>query len=436
MSVPEPKVRDQRDPRRIQDRYREIRAFTRWLCEPLQPEDCVIQSMPDASPIRWHLAHTTWFFETFVLQPLVPGYDTFRPEFNYLFNSYYNSVGQQFPRAMRGLISRPTVAEIWQYRDHVDRHLERELARMDDSQPLADWVSVVELGLQHEQQHQELMLTDLKHLFSCNPLWPEYRPPVTRAADGCGEASGALSMTTHPRQIVDIGVDRHQQQFAFDNESPRHEQLVPAYRLGDRLVTNDEYLEFMQDGGYETPTLWLSLGWHTVQQERWCAPLYWVERDGEWFEFTLHGLRPLDGRSPVCHVSLFEADAFARWRGQRLPTEFEWEQAAAHVPIAGHFVESLDLHPRSVGSAAGQPSAQLFGDVWEWTNSAYLPYPGYRADAGALGEYNGKFMCNQFVLRGGSCATSESHIRTTYRNFFPPEARWQFTGIRLADAAN
>jgi ergothioneine biosynthesis protein EgtB len=442
---------------RLAERFRAVRQLTATLCEPLQPEDCVIQSMTEVSPIRWHLAHTTWFFETFILQAHVPGYRAFDANFNYLFNSYYNSVGKQFPRTQRGNVSRPTVSEIWQYRHHVDAQVLMALEHAEDGDT-PGWLSILELGLQHEQQHQELMLTDIKHVFSCNPLYPVYRPwhPET---DPPSEAVPALEYREFDRQIVSVG--HAGDGFAFDNELPRHEVLLHPYRIGNRLVTNEEYLEFIRDNGYARPTLWLSLGWDAVQTEQWQAPLHWIRRDDVWYEFTLHGLRPLEPHAPVCHVSFFEADAFARWGGKRLPTEFEWEHAAREhaarehaareQAVAGNFVETGKLHPVTVraelrdardfrdartldASRDGVVLKQMFGDVWEWTSSPYLGYPGYRPAAGALGEYNGKFMCNQFVLRGGSCATSLSHFRVTYRNFFPPAARWQFFGIRLAES--
>ena len=440
----------------LQERYRQVRDFTRSICQPLQTEDYVIQTMPDVSPTRWHLAHTTWFFETFLLKPHVSGYQPFHAAFEYLFNSYYNAVGQQYPRAQRGLLSRPTVSEIWQYRDHVDHEVETVLAgkMLDSNSRLAE---VVELGLQHEQQHQELMLTDIKHVLSCNPLRPCY-----------GESGLDPALPTariwqdFPGGEFTFGFrgDR----FHFDNEGPAFRQILPNFQLQNRLVTNAEYLEFVRDGGYSRPELWLSMGWATVQEQAWSAPLYWVRQGKEWLQFTLHGLRELDLHEPVSHVSYFEADAMARWSDARLPTELEWEHAAAPLPVTGNFADtcrrfhpaspspndgstpvdktahadaarhvhssSIDLHARR--SAKEGPLHQVFGDLWEWTSSPYTAYPGYQPVPGALGEYNGKFMCNQFVLRGGSCGTPQSHIRPTYRNFFPPDARWQFTGIRLA----
>lgn len=407
-------------------RYRDVRQRTSTLCEPLSPEDCAIQSMPDASPTRWHLAHTTWFFETFVLKPAIADYQSVCPEYDYLFNSYYNQVGQQFPRSQRGLLSRPSLADVVEYRAAVDQQMDQLLAT--DGQDNANRLEVIELGLHHEQQHQELMLTDLKHMFSCNPLWPAYlsdRPPQS-------SSEVPLDWVTGTEGVRSIGHDGTG--FAYDNESPQHEALLQPHELTSRLITNGEYLEFIAENGYSRPEWWLSLGWATVQQNTWNAPLYWRQIDGQWCEFTLAGLRPLRMSEPVCHVSYFEADAYARWRGVRLPTEFEWELAAtaSNVAATGNFVESQQYHPAPAECTDTTIPQQMFGDVWEWTASPYTPYPGYAPPAGAIGEYNGKFMCNQYVLRGGSCATSQSHIRATYRNFFPPEARWQFTGIRLA----
>jgi ergothioneine biosynthesis protein EgtB len=376
------------------------------------------------------LAHTTWFFETFVLARAIPHYRPVNDAYEYLFNSYYNTVGAQFPRPQRGLLSRPTMGEVWEYREEIDRRIEQLLERAEYvSRELQD---VIELGLNHEQQHQELMHTDLKHLFSCNPLCPAYRDQDLQAT---GDAA-PLTWVCFGEGIYSIGHDGGS--FAFDNESPRHRVFLERFALASRPITNAEFREFIDGGGYRRPGLWLSLGWQTVQAEAWQAPLYWRrERGGQWREFTLSGLCPLDPHAPVCHLSYFEADAYARWRGARLPTEAEWEAAAQSVRnsgdrIDGNFAESGRLHPAPGGRAGESGLSQLFGDVWEWTSSSYAPYPGYRPAAGALGEYNGKFMCNQYVLRGGSCVTPRSHVRVTYRNFFPPEARWQFTGVRLA----
>jgi ergothioneine biosynthesis protein EgtB len=407
----------------LAERYREVRRATERLCAPLEIEDYVVQSMPDASPIRWHLAHTTWFFEKLVLEPARPGYRPVDSRFEYLFNSYYNALGAQFPRPQRGLLSRPTVAQVIEYRRQVDERM-LELLAEGGPAPVAA-ADVITLGLHHEQQHQELMITDLKHMLSCNPLFPAYLPPAPRA-----EATAPpLGWVERPEGLFEIGHTR--EGFAYDNEGPRHRVFVEAFALADRLVTCGEYLEFVRDGGYRDPAPWLSDGWALVEREGWRAPLYWLELDGEWQVFTLGGLRAVDPAEPVCHVSFYEADAYARWAGARLPTEAEWELVARDREIAGNFVESGRFHPAPCGAEA-PTSMQLFGDVWEWTQSPYTPYPGYRPPAGALGEYNSKFMSSQMVLRGGSCATPRSHIRATYRNFFQPSKRWQLTGIRLA----
>jgi len=405
-------------------RFGAVRAQTERLAAPLSPEDATVQSMPDASPVKWHLAHTSWFFETFLLEPL-PGHRPFEPAYRVLFNSYYHSVGDQYARPERGMITRPGLAEVLAYRAHVDAACHALLARgaLTPAQS-----AVLELGLQHEQQHQELILTDVKHLLAKNPLAPVYRP---RPQGERPAPATALTWHAVPPGLREIG--HAGPGFAFDNEGPRHRVFVHGFALASRLVTNREYLAFMEDRGYERPELWLSDGWAAVCANGWRAPLYWRERDGAWSEFTLAGLLALAPDEPVAHVSAYEADAYARWAGARLPTEAEWEVAAADAEPAGNFVESGRLQP---SPAAGARPAQLFGDVWEWTASAYAPYPGYRPPPGALGEYNGKFMANQLVLRGGSCATPVSHVRASYRNFFHPDARWQWSGIRLArDAA-
>jgi ergothioneine biosynthesis protein EgtB len=405
--------------------YREVRRATEALCAPLEVEDYVLQSMPDASPAKWHLAHTAWFFETFVLAPHRPGYRPFHPQFAMLFNSYYNAVGPRWPRSQRGLLSRPTVAEVYRYRAHVDEQMAAlfEPASADLPRRVAD---VIVLGLNHEQQHQELLLTDLKHALAANPLRPAYReaaPP--------GGKPPALEWQTFPAGVVWVGHDGDG--FAFDNESPRHREFLEGFRLASRPVTNGEFLAFLADGGYERPELWLSDGWAARQAHGWAAPLYWERERGGWTALTLAGPRSIDPDEPVCHVSYYEADAFARWAGARLPTEAEWETAAATAPVAGHFAEAGHYHPAVAAAAEDRgPIYQLYGDVWQWTASPYVAYPGYAPPPGALGEYNGKFMCNQIVLRGASCATPRGHARRTYRNFFPPEARWQFTGVRLA----
>jgi len=410
----------------LAERYRAVRAATERLAAPLSPEDCAAQSMPDASPVKWHLAHTTWFFETFVLAEARPELPPFDPAYRVLFNSYYQAVGPQHPRPRRGLLTRPSLAEVRAYRAHVDRALLDWLAA---GAPAPELAARVELGLHHEQQHQELILTDVKHLLAQNPLRPAYRADLRAPA----RSHGAAPLVWHrfAGGVREIGAEGSG--FRFDNEEPRHRQLVPAFELASRPVTNAEYAAFVDAGGYRRPEWWLSDGWTAVQEHGWQAPLYW-EREGDgWSVFTLAGPRPLDHDAPVCHVSFYEADAYARWAGARLPTEAEWETAAAGVPPRGHFAAGDWLGPAPLGRDEGREApARLFGDVWEWTASPYVAYPGYRPAAGALGEYNGKFMCNQMVLRGGSCASPPGHLRASYRNFFPPAARWQWSGIRLA----
>ena len=412
-------------PETLLERFQTVRGLSQTLCDPLQPEDFVVQSMPDVSPTRWHLAHVTWFFETFVLKPNVADYRSIDDRYEYLFNSYYNAVGEQFPRPRRGLLTRPTVAEIFAYRESVDDHVARLLA--SPPADAEDLLKLVELGLHHEQQHQELMLMDLKHVFSCNPLYPAYRE--RRRGDGPAVAP-PVDWIDGGGGLFEAGFDGDG--FCFDNERPRHKSYIDPFQLASRLVTNGELLEFVENGGYQNPAPWLADGWATVQQEGWRAPLYWIERDGSWFEFTLSGLVPLDLHAPVCHVSYYEADAYASWRGLRLPSEQEWELVGGNFDACdGNYVESGHLHPQRVGSQSSG-KLQLFGDCWEWTQSSYAPYPGFRKAGGAVGEYNGKFMCNQMVMRGGACVTSRTHMRGTYRNFFYPQMRWQFGGIRLA----
>jgi ergothioneine biosynthesis protein EgtB len=423
---------------RLLARFHQIRDFTNSLCAGLEPEDYIVQSMPDVSPTKWHLSHTTWFFETFILKKFSPGYRPEIPQYAYLFNSYYNAAGDMHRRDLRGLISRPTVKEAGRYRASIDSHIDNLLSGADEK--LLDEIEpILVLGIHHEQQHQELLVTDIKHVFAQNPLYPVFRESRARAPGAPkiptdGSAIRPYQFIDFDEQIVDIGHDGRG--FAYDNEGPRHRALVPAFSLASRPVTNGEYMVFIEDKGYTRPEFWLSLGWMTVNDSAsggWQAPLYWTKRDRAWWNFTLSGFRPVDESEPVTHVSYFEADAYANWAGARLPTEFEWERAALDCPVEGNFVEDEHFHPRAL-SVPGNDRClhQMFGNVWEWTRSAYSPYPGYRAVPGALGEYNGKFMCNQYVLRGGSCATSRSHIRRTYRNFFQPEKRWQFTGIRLA----
>jgi ergothioneine biosynthesis protein EgtB len=405
------------------ERFHSVRAATEGLAAPLSAEDCALQSMPDASPVKWHLGHTTWFFETMVLEKSEPDFRPMRPEYRFLFNSYYVAVGPRHPRAQRGMLSRPSLQEVRGYRRNVDERMARLIER--GVAPEVD--ALIELGLQHEQQHQELIVTDVKHLLSLNPLNPAYRPAPGQA-DG-GRAAPALSWHRYEAGTREIG--HRGAGFCFDNETPRHRVLVGAYELASRPVTNAEYLAFMADGGYARPELWLADGWDTRGAHGWESPGYWANADGTWRVFTLDGVLPVHPEEPVCHVSYYEADAYARWAGARLPSEAEWEAAAASVPVVGNFVESGRLHPAVAPDAHERP-AQLFGDVWEWTQSPYGGYPGFRPAAGAVGEYNGKFMANQLVLRGGSCATPADHVRATYRNFFYPHHRWQFMGLRLA----
>ena len=410
------------------DHYAKTRTFTESLCSTLVAEDYCIQSMSDVSPTKWHLAHTSWFFETFILKPHLENYTPYHPRYAFLFNSYYVQAGERHCRAQRGLLSRPTVENVYQYRSYVDEHMNALLMNVDD-ELYAVLAPLVEIGIHHEQQHQELLVTDIKHVFSINPLYPVYEAYKAGVVTPV-QASQWLSYSGGLSEVGHNGGD-----FGYDNEYPRHRVYIEPFKLASRLVTNREYIEFMEDGGYERPELWLSAGWATVQDEGWTAPLYWERNNEEWHSFTLSGLRPVDLDEPVCHVSLFEADAFARWSGSRLPTEQEWERAAENVSLNGNYVEAGFYRPvrpqEPLATEADQP-LQLYGDVWQWTQSQYTSYPGYQPAEGALGEYNGKFMCNQFVLRGASCATSRTHARLTYRNFFPPDARWQFTGIRLA----
>jgi ergothioneine biosynthesis protein EgtB len=410
----------------LMKQYQAVRQFSRAICETLVAEDYVIQTMPEASPTKWHLAHTSWFFETFVAKPRLPNYRSLHPQYAFLFNSYYNAAGKMHARPQRGLISRPTVADTYAYRKYVDEMVEKLLETADEKQ-LEDLAPLIILGLNHEQQHQELMLTDIKHVFWMNPLRPAFRQDKISA----GVPAEGLGWRSFKEGIYSIGHDGTG--FSFDNEGPRHQVFLRPFSLASRLVTNREYLCFMEQGGYKRPELWLSLGWNTVNERGWNAPFYWEQRDGKWWMMTLSGMREVRWDEPVCHVSYFEADAYARWAGARLPSEAEWEVAAEDVPIEGNFAEGGYFHPAPVRDDSPANSLQqMFGDVWQWTQSSYSPYPGYAPVAGALGEYNGKFMCNQYVLRGASCATPKSHARRTYRNFFPPDARWQFMGIRLA----
>jgi ergothioneine biosynthesis protein EgtB len=406
--------------------FTRVRAASEKLAERLSPEDQTIQSMPDVSPTKWHLAHTSWFFETFLLSPGVPGYCVFDPDYAFLFNSYYEAVGARHPRARRGLLSRPSCDDVMRYRRHVTDCMNRFLAAAgDDLSP--DTAALVRLGIAHEEQHQELILMDIKHVLSVNPLQPAYKPPVPVPRSGPQPPVAWFSFAGGVHEVGHAGPG-----FAFDNEGPRHRAWLEPFRLASRAVTCGEYLAFIEDGGYRRPEFWLSDGWAAVAAHGWGGPLYWAPQDDRWQIFTLSGPRALDPAEPVCHVSFYEADAYARWTGKRLPREEEWELAAGAVPLAGNLADRGAFHPQAAATPARSP-AQMIGDVWEWTSSAYRPYPRFRPAAGAIGEYNGKFMANQMVLRGGSAVTPAGHVRITYRNFFYPDARWAFSGIRLAE---
>ncbi|MEZ5993004.1 MAG: ergothioneine biosynthesis protein EgtB [Planctomycetota bacterium] len=405
-------------------RYSAVRASTEKLCAPLQTEDYVVQPMTDVSPPRWHIAHVTWFFEQFVLGKFVPNYEPFHPQYGFLFNSYYNLVGERTERPKRGFLTRPTVKEIYAFRHEIDVRMRALLETCDDS-TLAELLPILEVGLNHEQQHQELLVTDIKFILFQIPLYPGYLPSEEFSASRATQSGEWFS---YEGGVVEIGHEGDG--FAFDNELPRHEQLLRPFRLADDLVSNGQYLEFIEDGGYTRPEFWLSDGWDLANLQRWQAPLYWLQQNDVWRTHTLYGLRDLNLSEPVTHVSYYEADAFARWAGKRLPTEFEWECAVAKRTSKS--AECLDtLHPQF----SGGDGLHSIGQTWEWTQSSYLPYPGYRPPAGAIGEYNGKFMVNQMVLRGGSVATPAGHSRPTYRNFWHCDKRWQFTGIRLAEDA-
>jgi ergothioneine biosynthesis protein EgtB len=413
----------------LRERYLGIRQSTEALAEPLSPEDQLVQSMPDASPTKWHLAHTTWFFETFVLGRYKQGYEPVDPAYAYLFNSYYQSVGPQHPRPRRGAITRPGLEEVRDYRNLVDLQMSEFLEEVKgaDAAPARFRTTV---GLHHEQQHQELILTDIHHALWSNPLKPAYRAPAA-GATAAGREEHPVRWVPYAEQLAWIGHEGAK--FAFDNEKPRHRVFVEPFELSNRPATCGEFLRFIRDGGYRRPDLWLSDGWALLKAEGWEAPQYWErQEDGTWREFTLGGWQAIDPAAPVSHVSFYEADAFARWAGARLPTEDEWEVAAARTAVEGNFVEQGTLRPRAGEADRGEAPVQMFGDVWEWTSSPYAPYPRFQPFPGELGEYNGKFMCNQIVLRGGSCLTPRSHVRATYRNFFPPSARWQMSGLRLA----
>ncbi|MGF1670539.1 MAG: ergothioneine biosynthesis protein EgtB [Balneolaceae bacterium] len=408
----------------LSEKYKTVRSFTEYLTEPLETEDFVVQVVTHASPAKWHLAHTSWFFETFLLKEALPGFKSLHPQYNYLFNSYYLQTGEPHCRDKRGNLSRPTVKEVFEYRKFIDEQMLKFLESVSDS-TFSEWGPVIEIGLNHEQQHQELLLTDIKYMFAQNPLYPVYSDRT------CPEAEKPSGLRWIPFEEGVYKIGHKGDGFGYDNEFPRHKTYIQNFALANRLVTNAEYLEFIRDGGYNESKWWLDEGFATVEQNNWNAPLYWIKKEDEWYHFTLHGIRKVDPNEPVTHVSYFEAEAYARWAGCRLPTEQEWEIASCNVEIEGNFADTKKFHPSGTDSNV-TGLQQMFGDVWEWTQSSYSPYPGYKPLPGALGEYNGKFMCNQYVLRGGSCATSESHIRRTYRNFFHANERWQFMGIRLA----
>lgn len=432
---PRPTLPTQADFAAMRELYYRTRGDTRTIAAPLSAEDQAVQSMPDASPTKWHLAHTTWFFETFLLAPYMPGYRHFDPRYGYLFNSYYESVGARHPRPERGLLTRPSTADVDRYRAHVDHAMDDLFAawqRSDASDPLPPFL--VSLGINHEQQHQELMLTDILHAFSCNPLKPAYRADLVWPNEPVDGARATRSgWHVYPAGVYEVG--HAAQGFAFDNEGPRHRVYLRSFRIATTLVTNGDWLAFIEDGGYRRPELWLSDGWAALQAERWEAPLYWCSEAGERLAMTFGGMQRIDLGAPVCHVNYYEADAFARWAGKRLPTEAEWELAARDLPPQGNTLGTDALRPLPAAADDSGGPRQIFGDVWEWTSSPYAPYPGYRPIAGAIGEYNGKFMCNQMVLRGGSCVTPDGHVRASYRNFFYPHQRWQFSGLRLAEDA-
>ena len=426
-------ITDSREVSRLAEKFPRVRATTLELAAPLSEEDCCAQSMPDTSPVKWHLAHTTWFFETFILEKFEDSFGPFHASFRVLFNSYYNGVGEKHPRPQRGLLTRPPLSLVREYRANVDERIAAATVRHGHDRHFRE---LVELGINHEQQHQELLLTDLKHLLSLNPLLPCYRelPPLPAAAplrSEWAEFAGGVVEIGAPALSgfnVDPGEGTHDG-FCFDNELPRHRQYLSPYRLATRLVTNAEYLRFIEAGGYRDAQWWLSEGWDWVRSNAIEHPIYWLREGDEWREFTLSGAQRIGPEQPVAHVSYFEADAFARFSGARLPTESEWEHASAKCSMEGNFLDQRNFRAVPAGRNG---LAQMFGDLWEWTSSSYAPYPGFQAPEGTIGEYNGKFMVNQYVLRGGSCATPADHIRASYRNFFPTSARWQFTGIRLA----
>ncbi len=406
------------------DRYKEIREFSLKICESLETEDFVIQPVPDVSPTKWHLAHTSWFFEQFVLDKANVDYKSPNDKYAYLFNSYYVQAGERWFRPHRGLLSRPTVKEIIEYRLHVDEAMVDFLEDADDDE-ISKFAVTIDIGLHHEQQHQELMITDIKYVFSINPLYPTLIDKKHFESDQIDK----IKWISFDEGIYEIG--HNGDGFFYDNEKPFHKALIHDFKIANRLITNEEYIEFIEDGGYKNAVLWLSEGFAKVEENNWEAPLYWRKISGEWWYYTLSGFRKVNPNEPVCHVSFFEAEAYAHWVGARLVTEFEWEAVSNNLSVEGNFVDNHFYHPVSLKEDNGSIN-QMFGDVWEWTRSDYAPYPGYKVPPGAIGEYNGKFMSNQVVLRGGSCATSKSHIRNTYRNFFQHYQRWQFSGIRLA----
>jgi ergothioneine biosynthesis protein EgtB len=407
----------------IISRFQSIRSQTETICKPLLTEDYVVQPIADVSPPKWHLGHTSWFFETMILKRFYKGYKIFDPAFNYIFNSYYESIGDRLLRTDRGNLSRPSVHQVFEYREYVNRHINELLTGKLDLETL----TFLEIGLQHEQQHQELLITDIKYILGHNPLFPVY---AAKKKQDTGFISADIHFLEIPEGVYEVGFNNGG--FYFDNEKPVHKKYIQKFKVMDRLITNRKYLQFMNEGGYRNFSFWLSDGWEAIQSQGWKAPFYWMEKDGVWHEYTLSGLKKVNPDEPVTHISFYEAEAFANWSGKRLLTEFEWEVAVNFLKPEirkGNFIESGNFHP--VPSSGN--NRQFFGDVWEWTYSAYHPYPGYRRAEGPLGEYNGKFMIGQLVLRGGSCATPVSHFRTTYRNFFQPDKRWQFTGIRLAE---
>lgn len=401
------------------DRYQMVRNITEQICAPLEPEDYQVQSSIEVSPPKWHLAHVTWFFETFVLKKFLPDYEAYDPRFHYIFNSYYQTLGSFHARDKRGNLARPTISEIFSYRKHVDSGMEYLFAQSDHNKN--ELLAIIELGLHHEQQHQELLLMDIKYNYFCCPLKPAYLEAEKPLSQKCDD------IHWHEQEEGIFSIGHNSDNFCYDNEKPDHKVFIQGFKIANRLVTNGEFLQFIEDNGYQRPDLWLSDGWGTVQREQWQHPLYWSKKSDTWTEFSLYGEQPLDLNDPVCHISYFEADAYARWRGSRLPTEAELEIQLKNTAVEGNFFDNGILHPISSGQ-----KEEWFGNLWNWSSSAYQPYPGFEPFAGSAGEYNGKFMCNQNVLRGGACVSSKDHIRSTYRNFFYPQDRWQFSGIRLA----